>query len=310
MRVYAETSAKIRDVFYRYTPIVEPLSLDEAYLELSGSLKLFGPPRTIAERIRADVRNELDLPVSIGIGSGKLTAKIASRRAKPDGVFMVEEGETRAFLSPLRVAEIWGVGRKTERKLHEMHIATIGQLADADPALLERELGTWGPILHSLANGEDLRTVECDRGRKSYGEENTFIEDAVDADLIEATIIAHAETVARRMRRDDVKGRTITLKYRPSGPQAEFRLVTRSHTVEDPTDDGTVIARAAIDLWRAEPTVALRLVGVQVTGLDGDRPVQLGLFGAPEDERRDALNQALDDIISRFGPAAVKRGGT
>jgi DNA polymerase-4 len=140
--------------------------------------------------------------------------------------------------------------------LHELHIATIGQLADADPILLERELGTWGPILHSLANGEDLRTVECDRGRKSYGEENTFTEDAVDADLIEATIIAHAETVARRMRRDDVQGRTITLKYRPSGPQAEFRLVTRSHTVEQPTDDGAVIANAAIDLWHAEPTVA------------------------------------------------------
>ena len=310
MRTYAETSAKIREVFYRYTPIVEPLSLDEAYLDIEGSLKLFGNAREIAARIRRDVRGELDLPVSIGIGPGKLVAKIASRRAKPDGVFVVEDGAVKEFLRPLGVSEIWGVGRTTERRLHELHIATIGQLADADPALLERELGSWGPLLHSLANGQDLRTVECDRGRKSYGEENTFPEDAIDRELIEATLIAHAETVARRMRRDSVKGRTVTLKYRPSGPDAEFRLVTRSHTLDDPTDDGVVIARAAIRLWDRQPPVALRLVGVQVTGLDGERPVQLGLFSAPHEERHDALNEALDDIVSRFGPDAVKRGGT
>jgi DNA polymerase IV len=310
MRLYAETSAKIRDVFYRYTPIVEPLSLDEAYLDLGGSLKLFGSPATIADRIRADVRSELELPVSIGIGPGKLIAKIASRRAKPDGVFAVEEHEAKSFLRPLPIAEIWGVGRNTERRLHDLHIATIGQLADADPTLLERELGSWGPILRALANAEDLRTVECDRGRKSYGEENTFTEDAIDGDLLEATIIAHAETVARRMRRDGVRGRTVTLKYRPSGPNAEFRLITRSQSLDAATDDGAVIARVALRLWQRQPKVALRLVGVQMTGLDGDRPVQLGLFSAPEEECHDALNEALDDIVSRFGPGAVKRGST
>ena len=198
----------------------------------------------------------------------------------------------------------------TERKLHDMHIATIGQLADADPVRLERELGTWGPLLHALARGDDLRTVECDRGRKSYGEENTFPEDAVERDVIEAMVIAHAETVARRLRRDNVKGRTVTLKLRPSGPQEEFRLVTRSHTLSHPTDDGVVIARAALDLLDRQPKVALRLIGVQITGLDGERPVQLGLFAAPEDERRNALNEALDEIVKRFGPDALKRGRT
>jgi DNA polymerase-4 len=310
MRLYAETSATIREIFYRYTPLVEPLSLDEAYLDLGGSLKLFGTARAIAERIRADLRSALSLPVSIGIGPGKLIAKIASRRAKPDGVFEVAAERAKEFLRPLSVSEIWGVGKVTQRRLHELHIATIGQLADADREMLERELGTWGPLLHALANAEDLRTVECDRGRKSYGEENTFPEDAIERDLIEATIIAHAETVARRLRRDDVQGRTITLKYRPSGPDAEFRLVTRSHTLDAPTDDGAVIARAALRLWDAQPRVALRLVGVQVTGLNGERPVQLGLFAASADERRDALNDALDDIVARFGPEAVKRGQT
>jgi DNA polymerase-4 len=307
MRVYAEASAAIRDIFYRYTPLVEPLSLDEAYLDIGGSLKLYGSAGAIAERIRKDVRKELDLPVSIGIGPGKLVAKIASRRAKPDGVFIVEEENAREFLRPLPVSHIWGVGRVTERKLHGMHIATIGQLADADSARLEHELGSWGPLLHSLARGD---TVECDRGRKSYGEENTFPEDAIERDLVEATVIAHAETVARRLRRDNVKGRTVTLKLRPSGPQEEFRLVTRSHTLPDPTDDGMVIARAAVALLDRQPQVALRLIGVQVTGLDGDRPVQLGLFAAPEEERRDALNEALDQIIARFGPDALKRGRT
>jgi DNA polymerase-4 len=290
--------------------VVEPLSLDEAYLDIGGSLKLYGSARAIAEGIRRDVRSELDLPVSIGIGPGKLVAKIASRKAKPDGVFVVEE-EARAFLRPLPVSQIWGVGRVTESRLHALHIATIGQLADADPAMLERELGSWGPLLYSLARGDDLRTVECDRGRKSYGEENTFPDDAVDSEVIEATVIAHAETVARRLRRDGVKGRTVTLKLRPSGPQEQFRLVTRSRSLADaPTDDGAVIARLALELLALQPKTALRLVGVQVTALEGERPVQLGLFSAPEEERRDALNQALDEIVARFGPEALKRGGT
>ncbi len=311
MRLYAEVAAQVREIFYRYTPVVEPLALDEAYLEIGGSLKLFGSARAIAEGIRADVCRELRLPVSIGVGPGKLVAKIASRKAKPDGIRFVEPEQVQEFLHPLRVAEIWGVGRATERKLHELGIATIGQLARADSGLLERHLGSWGPLLHGLARGEDLRTVECDRARKSYGEENTFAEDAVDPDLVEATIIAHAETVAHRLRRDGVAGRTVTFKYRPSGPGAEFRLVTRSRSLTVPTDDGPEIARIATDLWQAEPAgQAYRLIGVQLSGLDKERPVQLGLFDAPEDERRNALNAALDEIMRKFGPSAVKRGRT
>jgi DNA polymerase-4 len=311
MRLYAGVAAKVREIFYRYTPIVEPLSLDEAYLDIGGSLRLFGSARAIGEGIRADVRRELALPVSVGVGPGKLVAKIASRKAKPDGLRIVGPEEVEAFLHPLPVAEIWGVGRATERVLHGLRIATIGQLACADAALLEQHLGSWGPLLHGLARGEDLRTVECDRARKSYGEENTFGEDAVDPDFIEATIIAHAETVAHRLRRDGVAGRTVTFKYRPSGPGAEFRLITRSHSLATPTDDGGEIARVAIDLWQAEPPgQAFRLIGVQVSGLDKERPVQLGLFDAPVEERTHALNAALDEIVRKFGPSAVKRGRT
>jgi DNA polymerase-4 len=311
MSHYAAISAEIRDIFYRYTPIVEPLSLDEAYLDIGGSLRLFGSPREIGEGIRRDVRDELDLVVSVGIGPGKLIAKIAGTKAKPDGMMIVEPQDARSFLRPLSVSEIWGVGRVTEQRLLDMHITKIGDLADRDPAELERALGAWGPVLHALASGDDLRTVECDRARSSYGEENTFPEDVVEREDIEAMVIAHAETVARRLRRDGVQGRTVTLKYRPSTRTSEFKLVTRSETLPAPTDDGSILSRTVMKLWDREPPgIPLRLVGVQVSGLDKDRPVQIGLFEAPEDERRNALNVALDDIVAKFGPGAVKRGAS
>ncbi len=310
MRRYAELSARIREIFYRFTPVVEPLSLDEAYLDVSGSMRLFGSASAIADKLRSDVREELGLAVSVGGGGGKLVAKIASDKAKPDGVLIVAESDTLDFLHPLSVSEIWGVGPATEEKLFSMGIRTIADLAAADPATLERGLGRWGPLLHGLARGEDLRSVECDRSRKSYGEENTFGEDADDDELIEASIIAHAETVAGRLRRDGVGGRTVTLKFRPSGPGADFRLLTRSKTLGQASDDGATISATAVSLWRAErERPPLRLVGVQVSGLDGDRPVQLGLFKSEESERHDALNQALDDISRRFGAGAVRRGG-
>ncbi|MFP6609900.1 MAG: DNA polymerase IV [Deltaproteobacteria bacterium] len=308
MSRYAELSAVVREVFYRFTPVVEPLSLDEAYLDIEGSLKLFGSPRDIGEQLRAAVRRETGLACSVGVGPGKLVAKIASERAKPDGLLVVEQ-EARKFLAPLRVSEIWGVGKRSEATLHEMGIATIGQLAEADPDQLEQRLGKWGPVLSGLARGQDLRTVEGDRARKSYGEENTFLEDATDRELIEATVIAHAETVARRLRRDGRQGRTVTLKFRPSTSNPEFRVMTRSKTLHDATDDGRVLTRIAMALWDAETRKPpLRLLGVQVSGLDGERPVQLGLFRAPEDERHNALNQAVDEIVSRFGSDSLRRG--
>ncbi len=311
MRHYARLSAQVREIFYHYTPLVEPLSLDEAYLDIGGSIKLFGSAEAIGEGIRREVRQTLNLAVSIGIGPGKLVAKIASRKAKPDGMKIVAQTEVEDFLLPLAVGEIWGVGQATERALHDLGIATIGQLAAADAGLLEEKLGRWGPVLHGLARGEDLRTVECDRARKSCGEENTFSEDATDRELIEATLIAHAETVAHRLRQDGVKGQTVTLKFRPSGAGERFRLLTRSRTLDNPTDDGHVIANVALALWAGEKRhPPLRLIGVQVSGLDGERPVQLGLFSAPEEDRRRALNAALDELIERFGPNVVRRGRT
>jgi DNA polymerase-4 len=310
MRHYASIAADVREIFYRYTPLIEPLSLDEAYLDVSGSLRLFGGVEALSARLRAEVRDELGLPVSVGGGPGKLIAKIASARAKPDGVLLVDADGANAFLRPLRVSEIWGVGPATEKKLHSLGIATIGQLADFDSARIARELGSWGPTLQALARGDDLRSVEGDRGRVSCGEENTFPEDVSDEELIDAMILSHAETVARHLRREGRRGRTVSLKWRAGGRDADWKLTMRSKTLDAPTDDGPAIAAVAAAMWQAEADhPPLRLVGVQVSNLDGARPTQLGLFRSEDDERRDRLNEALDDILSKFGPGTVRRGG-
>lgn len=320
MPVYAEISAHVREIFYRYTPLIEPLSLDEAYLDVTGSLRLFGSAAAIAERIRREIYDELNLPCSVGGGAGKLVAKIASKKAKPDGLLIVPSEGTLAFLRPLRVSEIWGVGRVTEEKLLSMGIVTIGALADRRSDEIERELGSWGPLLQGLARGEDLRRVEGDRSRKSYGEENTFNDDVSEREVIEGMVIAHAETVARRLRANATCGRTVTLKYRPSTRNDSFRLVTRSRTLPVPTDDGPTVSKTAMALWDAEvDPPPIRLVGVQISGLDRDKPLQLSLFGESDDsgesgrggedrDRRRALNAALDDIVERFGSSAIKRG--
>jgi DNA polymerase-4 len=311
---YRAASNAVFELFRAVTPLVEPLSLDEAYLDVTGSLRLFGGVASIIDRLRADIRTELDLAVSVGGGPGKLVAKIASARAKPDGSLWIEPDRALAFLRPLSVAEIWGVGPATERRLHALGIATIGQLADYDSARLERELGTsssWGPALQSLARGDDLRTVEADRSRVSCGEENTFPEDVSDPELIEAVLFSHAESVGRHLRREGRAGRTISVKWRPSGPGAEWKLLVRSKTLVAPTNDGPEIADIAIGLWRAAGVRdSIRLIGVQVSALDGARPVQLGLFQSPEEDRRDRLNEAMDDLVARFGPRAVVRGRT
>jgi DNA polymerase-4 len=310
MSHYATIAADVREIFYRFTPLIEPLSLDEAYLDVTGSLRLFGGVEALAARLREEVRDRLGLPVSVGGGPGKLVAKIASARAKPDGVLLVAAPEADGFLRPLRVSEIWGVGPATEKRLHALGIATIGQLADFDSTRLERELGSWGPALQSLARGDDLRTVEADRGRVSCGEENTFPEDVSDPELVEAMILSHAESVARHLRREGRLGRTVSLKWRAGGRNADWKLNTRSKTLDQPTDDGPEIAAVATRLWNAEREhPPLRLIGVQVSNLDGVRPAQLGLFRSEDEERRDRLNDALDDILAKFGPGTVRRGG-
>jgi len=315
MAKYARESRRIFAIFDRFTPAVEGLSLDEAFLELTGSERLLGPAREVGERLRREVRTETGLAVSVGIAPVKLVAKIASDLAKPDGLLEVEPGRVRAFLEPLPVGRLWGVGPVAEARLAQAGLRTIGDLAHATPDALRRALGSWGAHAAALARGEDVREVEPYREAVSMSEENTFGEDVSERGTLEAAILAHAESVARRLRRSEVRAQTVVLKLKLArrvapGPRG-FPLLTRHATLPEASDDGEVLARAARGLLaRTELAEPVRLVGVGATNLVPADPEQLGLFAdAAGRARRARLNRALDALAERYGASVVRRAG-
>ena len=315
MKSYARESKRIFAVFREFTPQVEGLSLDEAFLDLTGSERLLGPALGVGERLRARVREETQLVVSVGIAPVKMVAKIASAACKPDGLLEVPAEGVRDFLDPLPVRRIWGVGAVAESRLLRLGFPTVGDLARADPAALARVLGDWGAEIARLARGEDVRHVEPYRDAVSYSEENTFATDIIDREILQSTILTHAESVARRIRRDELVARTIVLKIklarrRGPGPRG-YPLLTRRVTLREPTDDGDRIAREARGLLeRLALEQPVRLLGVGVAGLSRGQELQLSLFAKPGEEReqRGKLNKALDQIRDRFGSQAVHRG--
>ena len=271
MARYAVESRKIFEIFRRYSPLVEGLSLDEAFLDLTGSERLLGPAREVAERLRCDVRESTQLAVSVGIGPIKMVAKIASGMAKPDGCCEVKPEDVRAFLDPLPARKIWGVGPVAGERLERLGYRTIGDLARADLAALRRSLGDWGVSIGRLARGEDVREVVPDREAVSLSEENTFDADVSDRETLERTILAHAEAVARRLRRQDLQARTVILKWRlgrrrQAGPRG-YPVRTRQATLGVATDDGGEIARVARSLLEDALAEPVRLLGVGVSGL-------------------------------------------
>jgi DNA polymerase-4 len=314
MRRYARESGRIFEIFRSFTPAVEGLSLDEAFLDLTGTARLHGPPGEAGRRLRARVRDELGLAVSVGIAPVKLVAKIASELAKPDGLLEVPAQRVRELLDPLPVERLWGVGAVARERLAAIGVRTIGELARADARRLERALGSFGAEAARLARGEDLREVEPFREPVSYGEENTFERDVADRATLESALAAHADAVARRLRRDGLRARVVAVKLklgrrRAPGPRG-FPLLTRRTTLPEATDDGAAVAAAARALLaRAGPPEPVRLVGVSVSGLEAKGAGQLGLFAAPERARRERLNAALDALAERFGPDAVRPGG-
>jgi DNA polymerase-4 len=314
MRRYGRESRRIFEIFRRFTPLVEGLSLDEAFLDLTGTERLHGPARRVAERLRAEVRAETGLAVSVGIAPTKLVAKIASDLAKPDGVLEVTSEAVRDFLAPLPVSRLWGVGAVAEARLHAAGFRTLGDLARAEPQVLARKLGDAGPALARLARGEDVRAVQPDRSAVSLSEEHTFAVDVRDLATLEAALLAHAEAVAKRLRATGLRARTVILKLKLAqrrGPEPRGHpLMTRRTSLPAATDDGDVVARAARGLLASaalrEP---VRLLGVGVTNLEPDGAEQLALFAPPGPRRRARLNAALDALAARFGPDAVRRAG-
>jgi DNA polymerase-4 len=346
MTRYAEVSRVVREVFEAFSPLVEPLSLDEAFLDLSGTRRLLGAPLDVGRALKRRVLERTGLVVSVGIAPVKMAAKILSELSKPDGLLAIGPEHLREFLAPLPVERLWGVGRVTLERMHRAGILTISDLATRDVATLRGTFGAFGAHLFELAHGRDPRPVISDWQRKSYGEENTFEHDlSIYALELKRTLIAHAEALGRRLRADLVQARTVTLKLKLARPLGggRYPTVTRSYSLETATDDTGAIARIAIAmLGRVGRDDRVRLAGIQAHNLERLDTAQLGLFdgisraedgASTGDGVRDArprlnvhelpqvgsweqaskanrLNRALDQVTTRFGTTAVTRGMT
>ena len=297
---YSEVSDQVFEVFHSFTPEVEGLSLDEAFLDVTRSVTLLGAPIDQARAIKARIRERTQLTASVGIAEVKFAAKIASDLCKPDGLLVVPLGQVRDFLAPLAASKLWGVGPRTDELLKRLGLRKIGDVARADRSFLELQLGSTGPWLHDLANGIDPRQVEPDLAAKSIGAEETFEEDLLGEDL-HPFIHEQALRVAARLRRSGAKARTVHLKVK----YGDFQIATRQETLPSPTDDGTEIYRTALRLLeKIDRDRPVRLTGVHAGDL-GDAPPQLGLFDRPRDDRRTRLNRSLDAIAEKFGERAV-----
>ena len=302
---YARASREVMEVFRAFTPLVEPLSLDEAFLDVRGSRRLFGDGPTIAGRIRREVLERTGLVVSIGVAPNKFLAKVASDLGKPDGLTVVPDGEEIAFLAPLPIRRLWGVGPRTAERLGHLRVRTIGDLQRLDPALLRSALGERGGAhLHELAHGRDRRPVEPRRDTKSVSTESTFETDLTDPREIEDFLFAAATEVARSLRRGGWRARTVLLKVRTGS----FRTWTRSLTLGSPTDSGERLYRSAVELFEERIELGgegVRLLGVGASGLVGEEsPVQNDLFGEePESDPRDRLADAINE---RLGSSALR----
>ena len=300
-RRYQAASREVMAILRRFTPQVEPISIDEAFLDVTGSVALFGDGPTIARLIKAAVREEVQLTVSVGVAGTKLVAKIASDLRKPDGLVVVAPGDEAEFLRPLPIGRLWGVGDKTAVALAEYGVKTIGDLAALPPDLLERRFGKHGAALVDRAHGRDHDPVHEGDPAKSVGHEHTFDVDTSDPEIIERTLLAMADGVAGRLRSAGVRASTVTVKIRDSG----FHTITRQRTLAEPTDLTEPIFRAALDLARREVRgMRVRLLGVTASNL-GERE-QLSLFEAVEPRRRRAV-EAADQIRRRYGDKAVTR---
>jgi nucleotidyltransferase/DNA polymerase involved in DNA repair len=311
MRKYGTVSRRIMEILKGFTDLVEQISIDEAFLDATGSVGLFGGGRELALEIKRRIQAQERLGASIGIAPNKFLAKIASDLEKPDGLVEVAAGQEEAFLSDLPVERLWGVGPRTADELHKLGIYKIRDIARLSLAELAERFGKHGRHLHRLARGVDDRPVEPEHEWKSLGQETTFGEDTDDPQKIRRTLLELAEAVARRLRKQELLAGTVTLKYRDE----DFKTETRSMTLPDPTDDAGEIFRVTLRLLGRvkDHDVAgsqgskVRLLGIYGSKLQDVHasPRQLRLFEPDEKKRR--LNESMDSIHQRFGEGGVHR---
>jgi DNA polymerase-4 len=295
---YEEASDRAFAIFHRYTPLVEPLSLDEAFLDVTASRALFGDGETIARAIKRDVRDELGLTASAGVAPCKFAAKVASDLRKPDGLVVVPPDGVAAFLAPLPIERMWGVGPKTAPKMRALGYASIGDFARAEESALTRALGSWGGEVARLARGEDSRDVVPDALAKSIGAEETYEEDLVGTEEIATTLLAHARRVARRLVRAGLWALVVTVKIKYD----DFTLRTRRATLPAPAQDTDAIHHAALALLDRIPLESrrVRLTGVSASGISARQP-PAELFPDTRAEKRRKLEEVTAKIADRYG---------
>ncbi|WP_425408739.1 DNA polymerase IV [Hyphococcus sp.] len=309
MAKYAAVGKAVREMMRDLTPMVEPLSIDEAFMDLSGTARIHGaPPAVTLAKLQARVQSALGVTASIGLSHNKFLAKMASDLDKPRGFSIIGKAETTSFLARQPVTMIWGVGKAMARRLHEDGLATIGQLQQLDAATLGKRYGEMGLRLARLSRGEDARPVKPERETKSLSSETTFNEDRRDVRWLEDVLWALCEKVSARMKAAGFEGRTVTLKLKT----ADFKSITRAHTLDAPSNLArTAFAAAAPMLRAAAGGKAYRLIGVGFSGLvpaaSEERPADL--FGAP-DARIAKAEKAIDALREKFGPEAVQAGRT
>ncbi len=304
---YGDVSDHVFAILSTATPLVEPLSVDEAFLDVSGTERLFGPPRALGERLREQIRRELRLTASVGIAPNKFLAKIASDLCKPDGLLEVTPDRVDDVLLPLPVERLWGVGPKTAARLREAGLATVADVRSRAVDDLVARFGALGEHVHFLALGRDDRRVEPEAEAKSIGHEETFPYDLEEAEDVRAVLLGQCEAVGRRVRRAGRRARGVTVKIR----YGDFETVTRAATLRAATDSTADLWAAAKDLfdrWAAADFRPVRLIGVSASRFEAG-PHQLDLFEDPERERRRRLDAALDDLHRRFGSDAIRRRG-
>jgi DNA polymerase-4 len=295
----------VMEVFRRYTDLVEPLSIDEAFLDITGSVALLGPAEQIASAIKKDIKERTGLNASVGLAPNMFLAKIASDLKKPNAFVVVRESEIDTFLRDLPISRLWGVGPKTEQRLREMGFKTIGDVATCSRESLVRSLGSLGEHLFQLSHGKDDREVEPNWEPKSVGTETTFSEDTADRGLLLATILELADHVGVRLRKDGYRARKVTLKLRYS----DFETHTKQQSLKKAIVTGEEIAQVARGLFAGFPMKKkIRLIGVSAGDLQGHEgdPQQLQLFESSSNKEK--LSKTVDELKEKFGIDAVRRG--
>ena len=306
---YKEISGQVFAIFEQFTPVIEPLSIDEAFLDMTGCERLLadlGSPRGIGAEIKRRIRQQVGITASVGAAPNKFLAKIASDLQKPDGLVVIEPADIHKTLDPLDIQKLWGVGPKTAKQFHRLGVKTVGQLRHTPVETLRLALGQWAQHYLDLANGLDDRPVTTDAQAKSIGQEETFAANVGDLDELRRVLLTQVQEVACRLRRHKLRAATVTLKLR----YGDFTTITRSITLGQATDDTNGLwdaARGILETWASSSLWPLRLLGVTTSHFKQGGQ-QLALFDQQSSQKSRQLDTALDDINRRFGKGTLRRG--